>query len=265
MLSNKFKRICSHMIAVLSSVGMISISKSSDAADLTYNDAVTYKKGDTVTYKQTQNTNFYALYETVSDSDKCISSSSQNVTSKYSTYSYPLADGSTGLSGMCVWTCKAGSYSKADGATTSYSGITGLGEGSMELDSTSGCVYKPTSCAALANATAGTPYYDSNAQGFKCTWQCNGGYSVGGGTSEERVITSASIATSTTAMTSSQTCSARQYDIEYDCTTDGYISGSSTFAQTASSSALYGSSYTIEHSCISRVAGKEFKSWDATS
>lgn len=264
MLSNKFKRMCSHMIAVLSSIGMISISKSSDAADLTYDDRVTYNKGDTVTYKQLQNTNFYALYETVSDSDKCIYSASQNVTSKYSTVPYDLPEGGTGLSGMCVWTCKAGTYFP-DGETTTYSSITSLGEGSMELPSNSGCAYKPNSCATLANATAGTPYYDDSAGGFKCTWQCNPGYSDGGGTNEERVITSAFIATTTAAMTSPKTCSARRYNIEYDCTTDGYISGSSTFARTASSSALYGSSYTIEHKCISRVADKEFKGWDATS
>lgn len=257
MLSKKFKRICSHVIAALSSIGMVSISKSSNAADLAW---TTYEQGDTVTYKRAAHTNFAANYTTVSDSDMCAFTTSQNVTSKYTTKEYSNSDGTTGFSGVCTWTCKAGYYSKADGTTTTFTTTTGLGT-EMTLDSTKGCVPKPTSCSSLTNATTSTPYYNSSNKAFYCQWTCNAGYSVGGGTSTTTVITS-NPATSTSAMTASNTCSARTYNVHFDCTTNGYIAG--TTSRYYHDTATYGSSYTINQSCVSKVAGKTFSNWTAS-
>lgn len=259
MLSKKFKRLCSHVIATLSSIGLYSISDSADAADLTYGPK--YTKDTTVTYKKAKNSIFTANYEEVSASDTCTFTTASNVaTSARGTTGYSLPGStSTGLSGTCTFTCKNGAYFYVDGQRkTSVVMTSGLSD-VMALNS--GCAYYPT-CSAVANATAGEPYYDTNAKGFKCRWTCNEGYSVAGGKDTTTVQNSA-VATSSSAL-STTACKGRSYDVEFDCTEKGYIKGSD-WQQTETTTATYGSSFTIDRECISKVAGLSFESWTADS
>lgn len=259
MLSKKFKRLCSHVIATLSSIGLYSVSDSADAADLSY--YTKYKKDTTVTYKKATNSIFTANYEEVSASDTCTFNAAQNVaTSERGTTGYYLSDGtSTGLSGTCTFTCKNGAYFYIDGQRkTSVVMTSGLSD-VMALSS--GCAYYPT-CSTVANATASEPYYDTNAQGFKCKWTCKEGYSVAGGTDKTTTQTS-SVATSSSALSASA-CKGRSYDVEFDCTEKGYIKGSD-WQQTETTTATYGNSFTIDRECISKVAGLSFESWTADS
>ncbi len=228
MLQYKLKHICSRIIASLSAFGLFSITGNvANAAE--------YEPGQSFTYTYASAKTMTAQY-----SDLCQYSSGIHIVSaKYE-------------NGYCKYTCEEG-FQMSGSGSFSVQIPTGTGSGGTEpYTQQTGCEIV-TSCATVVNAAAGV-LTTSGGTG-KCTWTCNNGYSVGGGTSTNTTITEMGSGLITT----ESTCSARTYTVTFDCGVGGKISGTSN--QTMTGKATYGKSFQIPTDAKCEKAGYNFTGW----
>lgn len=250
MLSQKFRRLCSHVIAILSSFGVYSVASAEDPVS-----GKTYNKDTNFTWSYQDNIEFNANYSEVDADTNCIYSTTNNKNIKSAVYSV------SGTSGVCTYTCKDGAYFIIDDKRVSS--VTGIlqGTGTFTLDTSSGfCVFYPSSCNTATNATKSGPTYNSSTKTYECKWTCNDGYSVGGGSNTQ--TTQTQTATSSAALSIPKACAGKTYTATFDCLEYGYIKG--TTEKTATKTATFGSSFTIDKECVSRYPNKEFSSWTAS-
>lgn len=252
MLSNGLKHLCSRIIASLSAVGLISIANSAEAASYDkYEKGKVYSNGDTIKWTVASAKKFTAQYG--EKAGNCDFSLVSGVASS----SYVAVSGMYGYTGQCTYTCEAGKFAQGEnGFASSATSFTVSGVAGATISALSGCVYaKPASCATLDNATSEIKG-DPNS-GFYCQWNCSSGYSVGGGDSTTTSIQH-NIATSTAVQTPNGQCLGRNYEVTFDCTTSGFISG--TDYSSATSTAVFGASFTIDKKCTP-ISGFTFNGW----
>ena len=256
MLNLHLKRMCARVITSLSALGIVSIAGTNGAEAANYSSSTTYENGESFTYTSTKGLTFTAKYNKKSGS--CTANSSAGVSSA-GTY----ATNSTNTSATCTYKCDAGKFFNSNGSTASPAWATGFvisGTPGTTMNVGSGkCEYPYPTCATVANATSTVTSLGTNAP-YMCTWTCKNGYTASGANVNGNGFTgvAASLTIDNLTQSTTGTCKASTYTVTFDCTTSGKIAGTSS--QTATKSATYGQSFTVDKSCTP-VSGWTFTGW----
>lgn len=255
MLNLCLKRMCARVITSLSALGVVSIAGTTGAEAANYSSTTTYKNGDSFTYTPTKGLTFTAQYNKKNGS--CSTSGSTGVMK--GTYSANTAN----TIGYCAFVCQAGMFHNSGSSANPMwaGGFTVTGVAGSTIYAGSGvCQWVKPSCAAVANATVVSAGGGTTQIGT-CNYTCKAGYHVNG--KSQSVTTFSEVGTGMTSPTmqlpTTGTCVANTYTVTFDCTTSGLISGTSS--QTATKSATYGQSFSVDKSCTPKTTAWTFTGW----
>lgn len=256
MLNLHLKRMCARVITSLSALGVVSIAGTTGAEAANYSSSTTYKNGDTFTYTSTKGLTLTAQYNRKNGS--CTANSSAGVSSAGT---YAANDANT--SATCTYKCDAGRLFNSNGSSTSPAWATGFvvtgTPGTTMNVGTGQCVWPTPTCATVSNATSSVSSL-GNGQPYVCSWTCKNGYTAAGSQVQANGFTGVAVGLTINNLMQGTTgvCNASTYTVTFDCTSSGKISGTSS--QTATKTAKYGQSFTVDKSC-SPVSGWTFTGW----
>ena len=231
MLSYKLKHLCSRVIMSLSAFGLFSISNAgqSEAADV---------YGKSFTYNVARNSTLYASFT----EPTCVVPTDGSVKNLESTGVYISgATGTNGVAvepGVCVFKCLEGFYYEK---ATGFSGAAANAD-DLIITAEHSCWGVKPECVANASKHVASGEAISGEESYSCTWTCEDGYSVGGGTSTNLTFTS-SVNGVTGTIQPTQSCAARQYTVTFDCGPNSTYG--ETNQRTGTGKATYGAAFTI--------------------
>lgn len=245
MLSYKLKHLCSRVIMSLGAFGLFSISNAgqSEAAEL---------YGTSFTYNVARNSRLYASFT----EPTCVVPTDGSVKNLVSTGVYVAGTtGTNPTTGYCEFKCKDGFYFEgAEG----YSGRAGS-PNDLTITATNSCWGVEPDCVADESKHVASGEAISGEESYSCTWTCENGYSVGGGTSTTLTFTE-NVTGATGTIQPTKSCAARQYTVTFDCGPNSTYG--ETNQRTGTGRATYGATFTIPTTkCKAAYGVYPFEGW----